>query len=183
MNPFEFSFTLYGLLLGLALANLATGVADVWRDRAGVQWGVCTPLLALAILAFCLGQWEVVWVAQKSVVQVGPSLLLAMLSSTLPYVFLSRAMFPKDLVRWKSFDTYYLEHRGFLLACLMISPAVAILSNAILFRDFSLDQAERGITTIIVPAAAMPFRNRWIHAGAILIITFYYFVGRFLGLF
>ena len=47
---------------------------------------------------------------------------------------------PITIIRPMSvFDPYYLEHRGLLLACLMISPALAILFNAILFRDFSLE--------------------------------------------
>jgi hypothetical protein len=180
MNAFEYSFTFYSLLLGLALANLATGAAEVWRDRVGIRWGICTPLLALAVLSFCVGQWNTMWLTQR-VVSMSPLLLLSMLSSTLPLIFISQAMFPKETTRWRSLDEYYLEHRIALLGMLTIAPSVAIAFNAIIYGDFSTDPVIRSIMTIIIPAAAMPFRNRWVHGAALAIVSTYYVLFRLLN--
>ena len=179
MNAFEYSTAFYVLLLGLALANITTGAAELWRERTEVRWGICNPLLALAVLTFCLGQWYVTWLSQNIFVM-SPLLLLSMLFSTLPLIFISQAMFPKDTQRWKSLDDYYLSHRRLLLSLLMTSPIAAILFNAIIYRDFSSDALIRGVMTVGCPALAMPFRNRWIHASALLIVSAYYVFFRLL---
>lgn len=182
MNAFEYSTTFYVLLLGLALANITTGAAEVWRDRSAVSWGICTPLLALAVLTFCLGQWYVTWLAQRIFVM-SPLLLLSMLFSTLPLIFISQAMFPKDTQRWRSLDDYYLSHRQVLLIMLMISPIAAILFNAVIYGDLSSDALIRGVMTIAIPAIAMPFRNRWVHASALFVVSAYYVLFRLFNLY
>ena len=45
MNSFDYLFSFYGLLLGIAVANVALGFADMWRDCERIQVGTCPPLL------------------------------------------------------------------------------------------------------------------------------------------
>jgi 4-hydroxy-3-polyprenylbenzoate decarboxylase len=47
LSAFEYVFAFYSLLLGLAVANVVTGFADMWRERQVVAVGVCTPLIAV----------------------------------------------------------------------------------------------------------------------------------------
>ena len=61
MNAFEYLFSFYGLLLGLAAANVATGFADIWRDRREIAVGVCTPLVAVIVLLGCMNLWLSFW--------------------------------------------------------------------------------------------------------------------------
>lgn len=52
MSGFEYLFTFYGLLLGLAVANVATGFADMWRSReAYVRAG-------LPLCSVCSSYWR-----------------------------------------------------------------------------------------------------------------------------
>ena len=57
MSAFEFVFTFYSVMLGLAAANVATGFADMWRDRRAVEVGVCAPLLAVIVLVGTMNLW------------------------------------------------------------------------------------------------------------------------------
>ena len=50
MSGFEFLFTFFSLLLGLAVANIATDFADMWRERNTRMAGTSTVLLGLFIL-------------------------------------------------------------------------------------------------------------------------------------
>ena len=177
MTGFEYLFAFYALLMGLALANVATGFADVWRGHEGVRFGICTPMLALAVMAFILGQWSIAWVFRGRL-EMTPMELVWTLVATLPYVFISHAMFPKHSERWKSLDDYYLDHRAVLLGILMFAPAIAIVSNAIAYRDFGTDPIIRVIMTVLVPATVLRFRNRWAHAGALLIVSAYSILAR-----
>lgn len=67
MSAFEYLFTFYGLLLGLAAANVATGFADMWRDRREIAVGVCTPLIALIVLLGAMNLWLSFWRAREAV--------------------------------------------------------------------------------------------------------------------
>jgi hypothetical protein len=100
------------------------------------------------------------------------------LVATLPYVFISHAMFPKHTERWRSLDDYYLDHRGVLLGVLMFAPAVAIVSNAVAYNDFGTDPIIRTVMAILVPAAVLRFRSRWLHAAALLIVSSYSILAR-----
>ena len=177
MSDFEYLFGFYSLLMGLALANVATGFADVWRGHDGVKFGICTPLLALAVMTFILGQWAISWQFRDRLAM-SPMELVWTLVATLPYVFISHAMFPKNTERWQSLDDHYLDHRGVLLGALMFAPAIAIVSNAVAYRDFGTDPIIRTVMAIIVPAAVLRFRNRWLHAAALLIISAYSILAR-----
>ena len=44
MSGFEFLFSFYGLLLGLAVANVTSSFADAWRSRSEWQVGTAPPL-------------------------------------------------------------------------------------------------------------------------------------------
>jgi hypothetical protein len=45
MNSFDYLFSFYGLLLGIAVANVALGFSDMWRDCERIQVGTCPPHL------------------------------------------------------------------------------------------------------------------------------------------
>ena len=50
MSGFEFLFSFYGLLLGLAVANVTSSFADAWRSRSEWHVGAAPPLLGTFIL-------------------------------------------------------------------------------------------------------------------------------------
>ena len=45
VDSFDYLFSFYGLLLGIAVANVAIGFADMWRDCGKIAVGYCPPLL------------------------------------------------------------------------------------------------------------------------------------------
>lgn len=49
MSAFEFFFSFYGLVLGLSVAVIATGVARAFKHRKTVKIGWKTPMLALFV--------------------------------------------------------------------------------------------------------------------------------------
>jgi hypothetical protein len=126
MNGFEFLFSFYSLLLGLAVANVATGFADIWRSRRETLVGTHTVLLGLLILFSAAQQWMSFWRGRDSLTM-GPWQILVSVAVALPFVFISRAMLPRERDTWRSLDDYYMAHRRVLLAVLLV-PAVASLS-------------------------------------------------------
>ena len=178
MDEFEFLFTFYGLLLGLALVNVATGLADLWRGREDIRVGICGPALALAIGSFAVSQWYLAW-ANRAALTVGPWQLLVCVGVTLPVVFVSQGMFPKQTDKWDTLDDYYLAHCGVLLTALSISPLVSVLSNWFLFRgSVTVADILRIAFTIALPLGMIWWRNRWAHAAMLGLVTAFYLFTR-----
>jgi hypothetical protein len=134
VNGFEFLFSFYSLLLGLAVANVATGFADIWRGRRETLVGTLTVLLGLLVLFSAAQQWMSFWRGRDSLTM-GPWQILVSIAVALPFVFISRAMLPRERDTWRSLDDYYMAHRRVLLAVLLI-PAVASISYNCALRNF-----------------------------------------------
>ncbi len=177
MDEFEYFFTFVALLLGLALANVATGLADVWRSRQEVRLGVCTPLLGLVVMSYAVSQWQILWGARE-MLAMGPVSLILVLAVVLPYIFISQAMFPRRPEVWSTLDDYYLAHRGTLLGALIFSTAIALISNYFRFSEWGLVPLVRTVVAVLAPAVAIYSANRWVHAAVLLAISAFYFTLR-----
>jgi hypothetical protein len=154
MNGFEFLFSFYSLLLGLAVANVATGFADIWRGRRETLVGTPTVLLGLLILFSAAQQWMSFWHGRDSLTM-GPWQILVSIAVALPFVFISRAMLPREQDTWPSLDEYYMAHRRVLLAVLLIPPLASISYNCALanFPDRSevfYDVIRLGVPILLV---------------------------------
>lgn len=124
MSDFEYVIGFYALLLGLAVANVAVGFADMWRDRQRIGIGWCPPLLAGTVLLGAMNTWLSTWVTRAEV-QVDAWQMIAALGICLPYVFVSRAMTPPDGEKIPLED-HYLRSRVPILIALAIPTAVAV---------------------------------------------------------
>lgn len=125
MSAFEFVFTFYSVMLGLAAANVGTGFADMWRDRRSTQVGVCAPLLAAIVLVATMNLWLRFWRSWEGV-EVGPGALITLVAFTLPLVFLSRAMFP-SAGSTTSLEDHFFQHRRVMLAALAATPGFSLI--------------------------------------------------------
>ena len=122
MSAFEYVFTFYSLVLGLAAANVVTGFADMWRERSRIAVGICVPLVALSLLVGIMNAWVTYWQNGASV-EMGPSRMIGSALIALPYVFASKVMFPAP-GEAASLEDHYFAHRRVLLLALAAPPLV-----------------------------------------------------------
>lgn len=61
MSAFEFFFSFYGLVLGLSVTVIATGVARAFKHRRTVRIGWKTPLLAAFVALDIATFWDTAW--------------------------------------------------------------------------------------------------------------------------
>jgi hypothetical protein len=161
VGPFDYLFSFYGLLLGIAVANVAIGFADMWRDSERIEVGTSPPLLACVVLLGGMNVWLTTWQTRHDVGVSGWQMLAAA-GIALPYVFVSRAMFPGEEKEPElSLEDHFLRHRVLILAMLTVPPVVGALSRALLddIHEYGLHEAWMTIR-IITPLALMPFRGR-----------------------
>jgi len=159
MSDFEYMAGFYGLLLGLAVANVAIGFADMWRDRERTKIGWAPPLLASVVLLGAMNTWLSMWRVHQEVV-VDAWQMIAALGICLPYVFVSRAMTPPDGSKI-SLEGHYLGDRLPILLALALPPAISVWSKVRL-DHFHYDRAEEVwlMLRILTPLALIPLGNR-----------------------
>lgn len=159
MTPFEHLFSFYGLLLGLAAANVATGFAETWRDRRHVAIGVCGPLIATIVLLGAMNLWLSFWAVRESVTLSGWR-MIGVAGIALPYVFISRAMFP-GAGGVPSLEDQYFAYRRVMLMAMATSPMVSMITNLLVNHGLLLNWNTLWLALrTAVPLALLPFKNR-----------------------
>ena len=177
MTGFEVLFSFYGLLLGLAVANVTSSFADTWRRRGNWKMGVVPPLLGLLILLAAAQQWSSFWGARE-VLTMGPWEVLTAMGMALPYIFVSHAMFPVDLHEGGSLEEHYTQQSPVLLGALLAPPLVSLIYNlanpltASSFGDIIGFILAAYSPQILIPVVLLLWQNQWAQrAGMVLLCT------------
>jgi len=127
VSDFEYIVGFYALLLGLAVANVAVGFADMWRDRERVRIGWCPPLLASVVLLGAMNTWLSTWATHQAV-KVDAWQMIAALFICLPYVFVSRAMTPPENSDI-GLEDHYQKSRVPILLALSLPPVFTVVTK------------------------------------------------------
>lgn len=129
MSGFEAIFAFYALLLGLAVANVTSAFANMYKARRTTAVGWTTPLLGVVVLLSASQQWMSLFRSQADI-NLGFREIVACLGMALPYIFVSQAMTPRD-GEAVSLEAYYAEHRLVLVGALMTPLCTSAILNAI----------------------------------------------------
>lgn len=154
MSGFEYIFTFYGLLLGLAVAAAVGNLAEMWRANEAVKVGLAPPLLCVFILLAAAQQWVSFWAA-RDVLTMTPISLLMCIGMAVPYTFVSHGMTPAREGS-ASFEQFYLDHRRTLMAILAIPPILSLLYNLMIGSRDDLANMLMGAVFITAPRTAIP---------------------------
>ncbi|MCH4269214.1 MAG: hypothetical protein LKF80_12490 [Brevundimonas sp.] len=129
MSEFDALFAFYALLLGLAVANVATAFAEMYKVRGRVVIGWTVPLLGAVVLTAACQQWLSLFRAQADM-KLGPGELLICLAMALPYIFISQVIRPRH-DETASLEAYYAEHRRILAGALLVPVLASSVVNVI----------------------------------------------------
>lgn len=163
MTPFQFYFSFFTLIIGLAVAAVARGFGTLWQSRRRTRVGYQTPLLGTFLLLDMSRFWLALWTRQE-IAGLGALALTSVLCVTLPYVFVTTIMFPADPEEWPSLDEYYLEHTRPIYVSLLASKISAYLFDALLFGWRPAVGDVPGILMILAPFALLIMsRNMSMH--------------------
>lgn len=131
MTNFEFVFSLFGLLLGLSLAELLGGFARSLQRRPKLRIGWLLPLLGLLILLDVASFWMVAWSVRDAVPIDYFPLMVGLLICCLYYLVAS-LVFPHDLDEWPDLDEYYFQHRRQVIGGMILCNGLALAGVAAL---------------------------------------------------
>lgn len=129
MSDFEFLFALYGLLLGLSIAEVLSGFARSLEERlqgkATLKFGLLSPLLAAFVLLDLLSFWASAWLVRDIVRVSGESLMLVTAFAG-SYYMAARLVFPRDIDKLDSLDEHFMRIRRIVIGILFVLLVVQI---------------------------------------------------------
>jgi hypothetical protein len=163
MSAFEFLFGFFGLILGIAVANVGIGFGKLWRARGKVEVGVCIPLLGVWLLSHAVLNWTGAW-SNLQGIPINPTVFIISLAVALPYVVVSTVMFPDDADTYTSLDDFYLSHSRLVMVAMMIPTSagmVGYLSGGRVYSGLAL--LETFVAIYMVPLVLLFWRNLWVH--------------------
>jgi hypothetical protein len=106
MSEFEFLFSVFGLLIGLTLVEIAVKFADAIDAHHRRSIGVLTPLLAAFVLIDVAGYWLFAW-SLRDLLHVRWRIVFIGLSVAMIYYFAASMIFPRSEGEWKTLDEHY----------------------------------------------------------------------------
>jgi hypothetical protein len=109
MSPFELVFALFGLLLGLAVAEVLGGFSHALKlKRAGkpVRIGWLTPLLGLFVMLDLTSFWLMGYAARDQL-SANYVTLVGVLAIVGTYYLAATLIFPDEPEDWPDFDQWY----------------------------------------------------------------------------
>jgi hypothetical protein len=114
MSPFEFAFSLFGLLLGLCIAEVFGGLGRAFEYRGRIALGWLTPLLGILVLNDLLSYWIYLWDERASI----PVNALTLLFGTAfagAYYLAAYVVFPRELESNSDLNNHFFRVRRMVL--------------------------------------------------------------------
>ena len=122
MSEFEFIFALFGLLLGLSIAEVLGGLARAieahLNPKTHVRIGWLTPLLGAFVLLDLLSFWQAAWVV-RDLVAVSSHALMAVTVFASAYYLAAHLVFPREAAAESDFDDHFFRIRRVVLGVMI----------------------------------------------------------------
>ncbi|MES2032944.1 MAG: hypothetical protein V4466_02095 [Pseudomonadota bacterium] len=136
-DAFGFLFGFYGLLLGLAVAEIAAGFSRAWDERQRRPLGLVGPLFGAVLLLDLLTYWLSAW-GHRDLKEVTFTVAFIAALAALLYYFASTQVFPKE-GQAETLDAHIMDHRKAVVFCVVASNLTSFLP-ALLQEIFQLHQ-------------------------------------------
>lgn len=139
VDAFNFTFSLFAIVLGLSLVEVLSGFARALRRRRIVHLGWLTPLLAIFVMLDLAAYWQWLWSGRRLLSPGYGVLTIGLFVSGLYYLAAS-IVFPNEFgdnsqeMHGADFDAHYVQHRRQVLGAIMICSLIT--STPILVMRF-----------------------------------------------
>jgi hypothetical protein len=134
MSPFELVFAVYGLLLGLAIAEVLGGFSRALKLKRGakaVRIGWLTPLLGVLVMLDLTSFWMLAWDARE---QIGANYttLVSVLAMVGIYYLAATLIFPDEPEEWPDFDDWYDKQNRLVIGGLLAANVASWIGTSVL---------------------------------------------------
>lgn len=139
MTPFDFLFTLFGLVLGLAMAEALGGFVRFLKARtlpdnatAALRAGWLTPMLTLVVTLDLITCWGLAWAVRDHI----PLNIVTMAIGTAfvaIYYTAAGLLWPENPNDWPNLDDWFDRHKGQIGLLLFVAnvgfPVISVLGG------------------------------------------------------
>ena len=131
MDRFEYVFSLIGLLLGLSLVEVLSGLVKTHKARATIKVGWLTPMLGTLVILHVTSFWGITWGLREFLPPTIWQTLGAGVAIAGAYYFAAASVFPDHLHADEDLDAHYWQHKrgvvGIILGCSVALHLVGFL--------------------------------------------------------
>ena len=132
MDRFEYVFSLIGLLLGLSLVEVISGLVKARKALPATKIGWLTPLLGLSVILHVTSFWGVTWSLRELLPPTVWQTLGAGVFLSGAYYLAASSVFPQNPEAHEDLDSYYWQHKREVLGIILcIAIAVQIIAFAL----------------------------------------------------
>lgn len=169
MSAFEFFFSFYGLVLGLSVTVIATGVARAFKHRKTVPVGWKTPMLAVFVALDIATFWDAAW-TNFSTAPYSYGLLIAGLVVATIYFVATSLIFPEPEDAAPTLDAHFWANKRAVMLLLILANLM-MLAGSVWMNLTKSNGMEVAISygfnlliylVLVVPAALT--RRAWLFA-------------------
>jgi hypothetical protein len=159
VSNFEFVFSLFGLLLGLALAQLLGGFGRALQTRHRIRIGWLTPILGLIVALDVTSFWTFAWEVRNALT---PHffVLICCFAITGLYYLVARLVFPDEPTEWPDFDVYFFRHKTLVLGGVLACNLLAAAGQELLGYDPFSDHFFRVVAVVFFPLVILSMLAR-----------------------
>ena len=172
MTAFEFVFSLFGLLLGLCVAEVLGGLGRAMESRDEVEIGWLTPLLGFFILLDLTSYWGALWYDRESVIMTPLTLILGIIIAG-AYYLASYLIFPDEIRRYRDLDLHFFQVRRTVVGIALVTLLVQFALQLIVTEQATVSGTAFTLA-ILVPAylvAMLAKRKALVGVGLVTMIT------------
>ena len=119
MTEFEFLFSVFGLLIGLTLVEVAVKFADAIDAHHRRPMGILTPLLAVFVLIDITSYWLFSW-SLRDLLHVRWRTVFVALTFAMTYYLSASLIFPRSERDWKNLDEHYWARKRLVIGGVLL---------------------------------------------------------------
>lgn len=165
MEPFEYVVVLTSLILGLGIAQILTGLADILSNLKQVKLSIPHGLLTATVFLLHIQEW---WINYEYSLQVKLwtlPIILAILTYPILLFLLARMLFPTGIRGHETdLDAYYRDQWPWFFGIAFGTMVISIWQNMFL-QGLPLADSWPQLTfgTIYLTVMLLRVRQKWVH--------------------
>ncbi len=166
MDPFEYLFTLIGLVLGLSLVEILGGLAKTLKARSEIKLGWLTPMLGIFMIMEVTTYWGVIWAIREILPHMWATLGGGILLTSCYYLAAS-LVFPDRPEEHPDLDDYYWRHKKQVLGIVLICTLALQAAGLALGREWTLVTTIINVPLFVLLAVTWFFPQRWVNLAGL----------------
>ena len=126
MDKFEFFFTFYGLILGLAAAEILSSIGGYVRSRPLRTIEVQSALLALLTFVVICSTWIEAWWMRETF-ELGFASMLPPIGAATAYYLAAVVVLPKEQSDYDNMEGYFAHRKNFVAGMLIVAEVFVLV--------------------------------------------------------